>query len=356
MDECFEKDKNNFIQKIVEYISFKENIENRIVEIESFYESHFDEPFVLNYEQGIIQLKNLLNENKPNCENSIDKYITLIKKKSEDDFNKSKQNLGNKKDNEELELDSKPKNIDNINNKSNGITKNDIMKLTELKLLNNNSDINNINITNNSGSILNNNIFNNKLLLSFRQKEKDLKGFEAHKELLNEQNEQNAQNEQNEQKEKEQEKEQDNQIEINNNKENIEQNAQNNISQDKSINNKEESNENKSDENESNENESEDELKDNIKKRNEYAELFNLNNMTSERKINTFKTDNTFTIWRENESNMYQEEDINEENSANEKLRQKFKLKDVLLQFILTEKEYRLLVQERAKRINPFKD
>ena len=78
--------------------------------------------------------------------------------------------------------------------------------------------------------------------------------------------------------------------------------------------------------------------------------------MTSEMKINTFKTDNTFTIWKENESNMYQEEDINEENSDNKNLREKFKLKEVLLQFILTEKEYRLLIEEKAKRINPFKD
>ena len=39
-----------------------------------------------------------------------------------------------------------------------------------------------------------------------------------------------------------------------------------------------------------------------------------------------------------------------------EKLSNKFCLKEVLLKFILNNEEYRSLMQEKAKNINPFKD
>ena len=53
----------------------KESIENRIEEIENYYESHFDESFVLNYENGILKLKNLLIQNIPNCVNICNDWI-----------------------------------------------------------------------------------------------------------------------------------------------------------------------------------------------------------------------------------------------------------------------------------------
>ena len=43
---------NNSTQKMEEYFNYRENIEKRIAEIELFYEKHFDEPFVLNFEKG----------------------------------------------------------------------------------------------------------------------------------------------------------------------------------------------------------------------------------------------------------------------------------------------------------------
>ena len=156
----------------------KESIENRIEEIENYYESHFDESFVLNYENGILKLKNLLIQNIPNCVNiiqnipncvnSLDKYISIIKEKPE------------KKINDKAQLsDLNKKTKDNIKN---NIVNNSETKPPKEKLCNNN-----MNVLNNSESILNNNIFNNKLLFSFKEKEKDLKGFESFRKLQKEQ-------------------------------------------------------------------------------------------------------------------------------------------------------------------------
>jgi len=212
-----------------------------------------------------------------------------------------------------------------VNNNNNKIDKNIIMNnksdLNESKLLNNNNITNNnTNILNNSGSILNNNIFNNKLLLSFKQKEKDLKYFETFQEL-------NKENESN------------NKTNNNNNNNFNDSNGQNlNYSE------KEES-------------EKKDKTNINVKIRNEYGDLFKLNNLTSDPKIKTIKSDNNFSEWKENESNFYkeQEERVEEENVINEELRERFRLKEVVLKFILTDEEYNLLIQEKAKTINPFK-
>ena len=287
LDENF-KNKNIFKKKLEIYITYKESIEKRIEEIESFYESNFDEPFVLNYQKGIIQLKKLLIENKPNCINYIDKYISFIN-------NKSLKNLYNNNSNQ------------NISQISNGIK--------EYKTNNNDSSNNNTNIINNSGSILNNNIFNNKLLLRFKQKEKDLKYFESYQELKKEQ-------------------------ELNDNLIN------NNI-----VNN------NSSEKEESENTDNVNDINDNIEKRNDYGDLFKLSNLTSDKKINTIKSDNNnLSIWKENESNFYKEENEKEDevNSINEELKEKFRLKEVVLKFILNDEEYSLLIQEKAKKINPF--
>ena len=211
-----------------------------------------------------------------------------------------------------------------IVNNNNKIDKNNIMNnkldLNESKLLNNNITNNNTNILNNSESILNNNIFNNKLLLSFKQKEKDLKCFETFQEL---------------------------------NKENESNNKTNNINNFNGSNGQN-LNLNYSEKEES---EKKDKSNINVKIRNEYGDLFKLNNLTSDPKIKTIKSDNNFSEWKENESNFYkeQEERVEEENAINEELRERFRLKEVVLKFILTDEEYNLLVQEKAKTINPFK-
>ena len=250
-------------------------------------------------------------ENKPNCCDIIDKYISLYKNKIRSKDN-SNQNVENKIDINQVSNGM----IVNNNKLDKNIISNNKSDLSESKLLNNNNIIyNNTNILNNSGSILNDNIFNNKLLLSFKQKEKNLKCFESYQESK---------------------------------KENVSNNKNNNIN-------------NISDNNEQKLNSSEKEVENkdksdiNIRIRNEYGDLFKLNNITSDKKVNTIKSDIDFTIWKENESNFYKEEK-EEENTINEELRERFRLKEVVLKFILTDEEYSLLIQEKAKNINPFRD
>ena len=96
-----------------------------------------------------------------------------------------------------------------------------------------------------------------------------------------------------------------------------------------------------------------------IIKRNDYNELFKLNDITSDKKANTIKTDKTLSQLKENESNLYKEEILKEEEENSfdeEELRQKFKLKEVVLKFVLNDDEYRLLIEEKARSINPFDD
>ena len=308
MDEYYDN-KTVFKQKIQEFISLKESIQKRIEEIESFYESNFDEPFVLNFEKGVINLKNILIQNKPNSIDNLDKFYYLIKNKSEKTNNHSIQKIGNKKES--------VKHTKLNNNKIN---------IKESKVINKNSDYNinssNCNKQKTQGNILNNNIFNNKLLFSFQQKEKDLKCYETYRELKNKK-------------------------------------ELNNYSYNKNMQQKSELSENESKQEEEEEEEEENDELINVysKKRNEYGELFNLNNLTSDKKVNTIKSDNDLSLWKDNESYYYKEQENKEEdNSINEQLKEKFRLKEVIIKFILNNEEYSLLVQERAKNINPFKD
>ena len=308
MDEYYDN-KTVFKQKIQEFISLKESIQKRIEEIESFYESNFDEPFVLNFEKGVINLKNILIQNKPNSIDNLDKFYYLIKNKSEKTNNHSIQKIGNKKES--------VKHTKLNNNKIN---------IKESKVINKNSDYNinssNCNKQKTQGNILNNNIFNNKLLFSFQQKEKDLKCYETYRELKNKK-------------------------------------ELNNYSYNKNMEQKSELSENESKQEEEEEEEEENDELINVysKKRNEYGELFNLNNLTSDKKVNTIKSDNDLSLWKDNESYFYKEQENKEEdNSINEQHKEKFRLKEVIIKFILNNEEYSLLVQERAKNINPFKD
>ena len=310
MDENYDN-KTVFKQKIQEFISLKESIQKRIEEIESFYESNFDEPFVLNFEKGVINLKNILIQNKPNSIDNLDKFYYLIKNKSEKTNNHSIQKIGNKKESVKYTK---------LNNNK--------INIKESKVINKNSDYNINNSNGNKqktqGNILNNNIFNNKLLFSFQQKEKDLKCYETYRELKNKK-------------------------------------ELNNYSYNKNMEQKSELSENESKQEEEEEEEEEEENDELInvysKKRNEYGELFNLNNLTSDKKVNTIKSDNDLSLWKDNESYYYKEQENKEEdNSINEELKEKFRLKEVIIKFILNNEEYSLLVQERAKNINPFKD
>ena len=317
MDEGFQNE-NEFNQKLEEYLKFKENIKERIEEIEMFYESHFDEPFVLNYEKGIIKLKKILIENKPNFTDDINKYISNIKYKTKKNLNNSNQKIQNKND-FILLTDHKDNNIDQINN-------NEIKIINESNLENNGTYKNNNN--NSTSSILDNNIFNNKLLLRFQQKEKDLKNFELQQELKNQKEENNVI---------------DNELDNNNNTENnMLENDNNKIEEEKE------------------ENIDKQNIKNrkliHIKNRNEYGDLFNLKNTTSDKKISTIKSDNNFSVFKEDKTDIFKEESKEEENSINEEVKEKYKLKEITFKFILTDAEYNILIEERAKNINPFKD
>ena len=318
-----------------EYFTLKESIENRIEEIELFYESNFDEPHVLNFQKGVIQLKNILIQNKPNCSDYLERYKNSINNTSEKNLYKSNFNIKNK--NATTNLDK------NINK--------NIKKLNESKIINNSSYNNNTTNLNNSGSILNNNIFNNKLLFSFQQKENDLKYYEAYKEQQKNKKENITNNEieqksnildnENDNKEKEKEKKEEGEEKEDEGKEKKEEEEGEE---------EEEEEEEKKEEEEQNEDNNH-KLKIDYQNRNEYGKLFNLQNMTSDNIINTIKSDNDLALWKENESNIYEQE-----NSINEELREKFRLKEVLIKFILNDEEYSLLIQERAKNINPFND
>ena len=309
-----------------EYFTLKESIENRIEEIELFYESNFDEPHVLNFQKGVIQLKNILIQNKPNCSDYLERYKNSINNTPEKNLYKSNFNIKNK--NATTKLDK------NINK--------NIKKLNESKIINNSSYNNNITNLNNTGSILNNNIFNNKLLFSFLQKENDLKYYEAYKEQQKNKKENITNNEidqksnvldnEKDKEEKEEEKEEEKKEE----------------GEEKEGEEKEEKEEEEKEEKNEDNNHK---LKIDYQNRNEYGKLFNLQNMTSDNIINTIKSDNDLALWKENESNIYEQE-----NSINEELREKFRLKEVLIKFILNDEEYSLLIQERAKNINPFND
>ena len=317
MDEGFQNE-NEFNQKLEEYLKFKENIKERIEEIEMFYESHFDEPFVLNYEKGIIKLKKILIENKPNFTDDINKYISNIKYKTKKNLNNSNQKIQNKND-FILLTDHKDNNIDQINN-------NEIKIINESNLENNGTYKNNNN--NSTSSILDNNIFNNKLLLRFQQKEKDLKNFELKQEIKNQKEENNVI---------------DNELDNNNNTENnMLENDNNKIEEEKE------------------ENIDKQNIKNrkliHIKNRNEYGDLFNLKNTTSDKKISTIKSDNNFSVFKEDKTDIFKEESKEEENSINEEVKEKYKLKEITFKFILTDAEYNILIEERAKNINPFKD
>ena len=55
-----ELSKSNNKEKLNEYLSLRESIRNRILEIDSFFELNFDKPYIYNFETGRIKLKKLL--------------------------------------------------------------------------------------------------------------------------------------------------------------------------------------------------------------------------------------------------------------------------------------------------------
>ena len=207
------------MKKLEEYFNVRENIENRIKEIELFYEKHFSEPFVLNYQKGILKLKRLL-KNEP-------QYINLINNKNDKEKDKNDILLNSNQSNNIIssqiksfssynlfkKLNSQNNNNSNTNlNKNNTNNNNHIYlnitnntnsnkifnnlsqisfspidlnknknKNSKKNFENNNDNNDNNDKENNNFDLLNNNILNNKLLFNFQKKEKDIVRFEKKK-------------------------------------------------------------------------------------------------------------------------------------------------------------------------------
>ena len=310
-----------------EYFKLREIIENRIQDIEVFYEIHFDEPFVLNFEKGRLKLKKLLM-NEPY-------YITDINKTYENELNTKKNNnimTPSLKDiSNNNKLNSKNNNIYMNANANNS---NSYNNFNNLKTIYSNNPINtlrknpseqtffNYNINESNRDLLNNNIFNNKLISSYILKEKDFK-----------KNEENKKNDKN-----------------NKNNENKNDNDYNNNLFKQFI----------------------DKIDEKPKKFDDYYELklkkednnnnnidsnlFNVKQKNIDNKTFNNEMNNNFIS---NNQKSYSYESIEEDNSLSEKVGNKLEKnqkKEASLKFVLNEDEYGLLMREKAFNINPLKE
>ena len=202
---------NDSSKKIEEFLNFRGNIENRIREIEFFYEKHFDEPFALNFEKGRLELKKLLMNVPYNLNlniNEKEKIEFMMNSNKYNDISTSMKSINYRNKKNILS-----NNINAYTNMSNSIINNyanSVKNFTEIKnnvfspkhlnrscnqsTTNFNKKINDINDNNNEYSndhsndntkdnknndhLFNYNIFGDKLISNFSKKEKDLKPFE----------------------------------------------------------------------------------------------------------------------------------------------------------------------------------
>ena len=323
----------------------KETIEKRIEEIELFYENNFDEPFVLNFEKGKLKLEKLLS-NEPyfinNSKYKFEKEKILnnidIKNNLNNSLVKSFSNLNNlsKLNNQSTYVNNtnNANSLKNLNNNTNSVKY--LNNLSHLsfspiylnKKLGNNNIFKDINrdeeigknleeekISDDNSDILSKNIYKNKLVLRFLKKEKSINNFEKTKEK------------------KEYQRKLDNKMKQNNLNTNT--NNINNFIDNKNINDYKK-------------------IKNNYHRNNNLLSDKNSNSNDFESYIFNDKNinlDNNNIIAPK--SNSSENEEIEkEENSKIKKV--KNQLKEVSFKFILNEDEYALLIQERAKNINPM--
>lgn len=324
---------NNCFEKIKEFFYLKETIEKRIEEIELFFENNFDEPFVLNFEKGKLKLEKLLT-NEPyfinNSKYKIEKEKILnnidIKNNLNNSLVKSFSNLNNlsKINNSLKNLNNNTNSVKNLNNLSQfsfspiylnkKLGNNHIFKdFNRDEEIGNNCEEEKINEDN--FDILNKNIYKNKLILRFLKKEKSINNFEKQKEK------------------KEYQKKLENKMKQN--KLNTNTNNINNFIDNKNINDYKK-------------------IKNNYHRNNNLLNDINSNSNGFE--SNNFNDKNinfdNYNIITPKNNSSENEEIEKEENSEIKKV--KNQLKEVSFKFILNEDEYALLIQERAKNINPM--
>ena len=333
------KDNNNN-EKNEEYLKLRESIENRIEEIDKFFELNFDKPYVFYFEKGRIRLKKLLMY-EPTLLNQLD---------NGKDFKgiafgiQSNQNLENNNLNSINELNLKNeneiiKNVENktINNNLFNYDKNKkqlIQKLNFNQLINSNENIHkklnrsveknynnpidsNINLYDNTFSNLN--INNNNAIIN--KKNSRLQQFTQKKENLNYK-----------------------EISLNN-------------------------------ENNNNKNNNKKIIVKNTNQNNKIAKIQSKNKNIGFNKKNSISNEKESSVEKKNNKSIINKIELGHDyfpnkgkskynpnnNPFNGEMLEKFtepnenyELKEIVLKFKLTEEEYKLLLKEKAKLINPI--
>ena len=312
-----ELSKSNNKEKLNEYLSLRESIRNRILEIDSFFELNFDKPYIYNFETGRIKLKKLLmyepdtisefNENK--------KYILA----GYDDIPEEKDN----------EISYEKKGINGpITKRNYNINYN----IQETSFSNNK----NINIQNNKKSKNNYNLNNankNTFFDDYNNRNNKIKTLNNSTNLKNKINNEKNNYAQN----------------INNKNDKINNNfISKTITQIRNLNQKELIN-NKSDDiterNETNDNQETNNDNENEDKENNNAISLSINSIKDENSIERNATDESF---KNKKTSRYKK-------SYRDSLAQNnMQVREINVRFILTKEEYSILMREKAKHQDFF--
>ena len=147
--------KSNDKEKFKEYLSLRESIQNRILELDSFFEMNFDKPYIYNFEAGRLKLKKLLiyepeNISEVNGNNENKKYILAGYDKiseegeSEIKYKESKEQFNKEND---IEYYNENETIEEISNSNNSINFNSINNINNRNINqpNKKKQLNNIN-------------------------------------------------------------------------------------------------------------------------------------------------------------------------------------------------------------------
>ena len=313
-----ELSKSNNKEKLNEYLSLRESIRNRILEIDSFFELNFDKPYIYNFETGRIKLKKLLmyepdtisefNENK--------KYILA----GYDDIPEEKDN----------EISYEKKGINGPITKRNYNINYNIQETS----FSNNKDINIQNNKNSKNNYNVNNVNKNTFFDDYNNRNNKIKTLNNSTNLKNKINNEKNNYAQN----------------INNKNDKINNNfISKTITQIRNLNQKELTN-NKSEDiterNETNEiNDNQETNHDNEDKENNNAISLSINSIKDENSTERNATDESF---KNKKTSRYKK-------SYRDSLAQNnMQVREINVRFILTKEEYSILMREKAKHQDFF--